>query len=326
LPESAHVEPVAAVAPEAVEDVAHTQETATTVAAAPASADVLVIRIAAIGARLSEPDLASEFPPDQAIAAVSSIQDSLRALVDKVPPSLASPDGSFDHPGADYLARSLMYMTDQAAASLEEASKTRGGGRGFFSRGGGNPWPPLAEAVRLQACATSVLSVLQAYVDAADEAYQWIRESPMFEVLTAGLAGVSRQLYNVARDPRSSQPVTVEPFFASVTDSLQTLKAVIDDRVADVSDARTADQLNGAKYLLGCASGAWQSGVDALGEGRQTYLAARERWASNATIVLDNIGLVMLHLLSGQALVTVVDVYASAEFDPESAGNLLQAT
>jgi hypothetical protein len=276
---------------------------------------VMISRLVTAGSTLRGAGLQGEPLPDvdRVLSVTGDELESLTRWLAEIPREFFVPDGSYEHPGADYLARSVRFLADRAATSLDDARRARSGGRGLFGRGVGDPWTPLLDAISVELSAVAVLSVLCGYIEPDDSSYRWVREAPMYEVLTAGLASVSRQLYNVAQDPRSSQPAAVEPFFGSVTESLQTMKRIIEDRRADLSELGTPQQQAGTAYILACATDTWQTAVDSLGDGRQLFLGTRDRWAGSASMVLESIGITMLHLLSGQALLSVSDAYAHME-------------
>ncbi len=249
---------------------------------------------------------------DQAIALegrvgiASEVLSDLRAWLSET--SEAGLENDREHQGWQYLKRTGSYLVEQSTRSFEDATKTRSGSFGLFGRGP-NRWLALAETFRHEVSAASVLGVLRAYLGTSSDALGWVSRSPMYEVLTSELATVSRQLDTMAVSPASSQATIVEPFFKGLTESLRTLRSVLDERIADSGQLSSAEQQVGARYLLACATYAWQEGLDSLSEVRQLYINVRERWTSNSEIVVERVGVTLLHCVTGQAIVTGADSF-----------------
>jgi hypothetical protein len=241
---------------------------------------------------------------EEQVGVASEVLSELRSWLGEASESALENDT--EHPGWEYLRRTGAYLVEQSARSLEGAAKTRSGGFGLFGRGP-NRWLSLAETFRLEVSAASVLAVLRAYLGARSDAPQWVSYSPMYEVLTSELATVSRQLDAMAINPASSQASVVEPFFQGLTESLRTLRSVLDERISDSGQVSSTERQMGARYLLACGTYAWQEGVDSLGEVRQLYMDVRERWTSNSDIIIERVGVTLLHCVTGQAIVTVTD-------------------
>jgi hypothetical protein len=240
-----------------------------------------------------------------------------RSRVDTFARTLSEGGNGFDHLGAEYLVAAAHEATKEAAVAHEATIRAaKGGGRSLFGGRPSNPWASANRCVGAVMAATSLLSVLDGYVEAESADHAWIRESSMYEALTTGLAAVSRQLYPVVHDPRASTPMSVEPFFANATETMKGLRGVISDRQEDLPSL-VPSRRAGAAYVLEHAVDAWERSVNSLGEARQLYLAAREWWPGQAALVVEGISATMGHLLVGQSLVVTADVYAAQSGMPE---------
>jgi hypothetical protein len=275
--------------------------------------DQLIAKLAASGSHVTS---ALSVGGDQAVALedqvglAAEVLSELRSWLGDAPES--GIEGEAKHQGWEYLRRSGSYLVEQSARSFEGAAKTRSGGFGLFGRGP-NRWLALAETLRLEVSAASVLAVLRAYLGATPEATQWVSFSPMYEVLTSELATVYGQLDSMATHPTTSQARVVEPFFQGLTESLQTLRSVLDERISDSGQVSSTELQMGARYLLACATYAWQEGVDSLGIVRQLYMDVRDRWASNSEIIVERVSVTLLHCVTGQAIVTGTDGFLRSQ-------------
>ena len=241
----------------------------------------------------------------------------LRTRVDAYAATLSKGGNGFEHLGAEYLVAAAYEATKEAVAAHEATIKAaKGGGRSLFGGRPSNPWASANRCVAAVMAATSLLGVLDGYVESDSAEHAWVRASSMYEALTTGLAAVSRQLYPVVHDPRASTPMSVEPFFANATETMKGLRGVISDRQEDLPSL-TPSRRAGAAYVLDHAVEAWERSVNSLGEARQLYLAAREWWPGQATLVVEAIGVTMGHLLVGQSLVVTADAYAAQAGMPE---------
>jgi hypothetical protein len=247
---------------------------------------------------------------DDQVAIASEVLSQLRAWLDEASTQASKSDQ--EHQGWEYLLRTGAYLVDQSAKAFESAAKSRSGGFGLFGRGP-NRWLALAETLRLEVSAASVLAVLRAYLNVDSAESLGVTTSPMYEVLISELSTISRQLDSMKLNPGSSQASVVAPFFQGLTESLQTLQSVLDERIADAGQLTSLAQQAGSRYLLACGTYTWQEANDSLGMVRQLYMDVRDRWASNSDVVLEKVGVTFLHCITGQAIVIGADSFVQSD-------------
>jgi hypothetical protein len=245
----------------------------------------------------------------EAIAVSTNTAGLLKEWVARASASASASGEAEQHPGLQFVLRAASRCTHVALKIARDAQKAGPGGRALFSRVS-DPWPLLARAIEVEAAAASTLMILDAYCQVDEADLDFVRHSPMYEVLTAGAAATELQLSLLAQTLPASQPGLVEPVFLNISESLENLKAVIDERLADLSDLESSPDVSSARYLLTSATAYWKEGTDALEEGREVFLIARERWEVSARMVLERVDATMLHVLTAQAILSMADAYS----------------